>query len=243
MHIAICDDIIADRKQTERLFTREADTRKESIGAIYIDSFGSVSSLLSAPMLYDLFIIDYHQENEDSCHIATALREAGVVAPIFLCSKDEAQLQQEISSLSLDHIYPMLKPFRVKDIQDATDLAHEIIASSRPLIELRGMDETYYLNEDEIMYIRCVDKQVELHRTNSDTDYIVGIFDEVSHSFEENELFIFIGKHYILNAKYIEKVSFSKIVMQNGDTIVVSPFTSSIIKRTLIELREDELIP
>lgn len=243
MHIAICDDIIADRKQTERLFTREADKRKDSIGAIYIDSYGNVSSLLGAPMLYDLFIIDYHSENEDSCYIANTLREAGVIAPIFLAGRDEAQLQQEIDSLSLEHIYPLLKPFRTADVEYATDTAHEIMSLSRPLIELRGMDETYYLNEDEIMYIHCIDKQVEVHRSNSDTDYIVGIFDEVYHSFEENELFISIGKHYIINARYIDKVSFSKVVIKNGDTILVSPFTSSIIKKTLIELREDNLIP
>ena len=39
MHIAICDDNIADRKQTERLLGRESDRRAKTdkIDAVHID--------------------------------------------------------------------------------------------------------------------------------------------------------------------------------------------------------------
>ena len=59
MHIAICDDHIADRKQMERLLSRESDRRIKTTGNLYIDSFGSVSALLHAPMIYNLFFILY----------------------------------------------------------------------------------------------------------------------------------------------------------------------------------------
>ena len=47
MHIAVCDDNVADRKQLERLLKRESDKRAASTGIIYTDSFGNSTSLLS----------------------------------------------------------------------------------------------------------------------------------------------------------------------------------------------------
>ena len=37
MHIAICDDNIADRKQTERLLGKESDRRAKTESVLYID--------------------------------------------------------------------------------------------------------------------------------------------------------------------------------------------------------------
>ena len=56
MHIAVCDDNVADRKQLERLLKRESDKRAASTGIIYTDSFGNSTALLSNPMQYDAFI-------------------------------------------------------------------------------------------------------------------------------------------------------------------------------------------
>ena len=58
MHIAICDDNIADRKQSERLLSRESDKRIHTTGNLYVDSYGNVEALLKSPQRYDLFFID-----------------------------------------------------------------------------------------------------------------------------------------------------------------------------------------
>ena len=38
MHIAVCDDNVADRKQTERLLQRASDRHASTTGVFYIDS-------------------------------------------------------------------------------------------------------------------------------------------------------------------------------------------------------------
>ena len=52
MHIAICDDNVADRKQLERLLSRESDARMAQSGVFYTDSFGD--TMLGDPFLYSL---------------------------------------------------------------------------------------------------------------------------------------------------------------------------------------------
>ena len=53
MHLAICDDHMADRKQMERLLGRESDRRLNTTGVLYVDSFGSKESILVTPMIYE----------------------------------------------------------------------------------------------------------------------------------------------------------------------------------------------
>ena len=82
MHIAVCDDNVADRKQLERLLKRESDKRAASTGIIYTDSFGNSTSLLSNPMQYDAFYIDMClTEGITGTEVANALIAQGVNAP------------------------------------------------------------------------------------------------------------------------------------------------------------------
>ena len=85
MHIAVCDDNVADRKQTERLLGRESDARIQTSGNLYIDSYGNVDSLMQAPMKYDLFFLDMTESKPDGMETAVMLRKSGVTAPIALC--------------------------------------------------------------------------------------------------------------------------------------------------------------
>lgn len=57
MHIALCDDNVADRKQFERLTKRESDRRAARDGILYVDSFGNAEALLHNPMQYDVFML------------------------------------------------------------------------------------------------------------------------------------------------------------------------------------------
>ena len=83
MHIAVCDDNVADRKQLERQIKRESDKRAASTGIIYSDSFGNSTSLLSNPMQYDAFYIDMClTEGITGTEVANALIAQGVNAPI-----------------------------------------------------------------------------------------------------------------------------------------------------------------
>ena len=73
MHLAVCDDNIADRKQMERLLGRESDRRLNTTGVLYVDSFGNRSAILSTPMIYDGLFMDMV---EDGCN-------AGIPSPSF----------------------------------------------------------------------------------------------------------------------------------------------------------------
>ena len=58
MHIAICDDNVADRKHLERLLSRESDKRAGTPNILYVDSYGEKMHFLANPLKYNLIFMD-----------------------------------------------------------------------------------------------------------------------------------------------------------------------------------------
>ena len=58
MHIAICDDNVADRKHLERLLSRESAKRAGTPNVLYVHSYGDQVHFLRNPLRYDLIFLD-----------------------------------------------------------------------------------------------------------------------------------------------------------------------------------------
>ncbi len=58
MHVAICDDNVADRKHLERLLSRESDKRRGTPNILYVDSYGDQEHFLINPLKYNLIFMD-----------------------------------------------------------------------------------------------------------------------------------------------------------------------------------------
>ena len=149
MHIAICDDNIADRKKLERLLKRESDKRAMVSGNLYTDSYGNPQTLLQNPMQYDAFFIDICKtEGINGIDVVNSLTTLGSQSPVILCCSD------------IDyHKYPLPKrvlfldkPIMADVLSKILDEAQKIKDSSAPLIELREDKGTYYVTEPEILY-------------------------------------------------------------------------------------------
>ena len=98
LHIALCDSDPGDRKQMERLLSRESDKRLPVTGGFYTDTFGGVEAILRSPMLYDVYFLDSTDPLCDSYQIAKAIRDKGILSPIVYC----------ISSIDYRQSGPML---------------------------------------------------------------------------------------------------------------------------------------
>ena len=149
MHIAVCDDNVADRKQLERLLKRESDKRAASTGIIYTDSFGNSTALLSNPMQYDAFYIDMClTEGTTGTDVVNALTAQGVNAPIILCCSKINYREQTYP----ENVIFLDKPIKVAELAQSIDHALEIMAKAVPLIELREDEDTIYVTEPDILY-------------------------------------------------------------------------------------------
>lgn len=154
IYIAICDDNIADRKQTERLLEREKDKRlKENNDVLYIDSFGSDEALLHTTSRYDIFIIDLTNSTVNGMDLAVTLRSKGIIAPIILSS---SLLDYSSFDNIPDNITCINKPINKNTISQIVDIALDYADKKIPLIKVNTNEETFYIKHTEL--IKAVEK-------------------------------------------------------------------------------------
>ena len=240
MHIAICDDNVADRKQLERLLGRESDARKSETGVFYTDSFGVGSQLFPKRKSYDLFFIDIVEDTENGLEFALNLCADGVTAPIVLCSSklDYSSLVKELKAYP-DNILFLNKPIIKKELSELLDKAVVISENQVPTIELRHQNETYYVLEDDIVYAETDKQFVNVYLKDGTC---VPILTDIYNFFELICMythFALISTKTIVNAVYVEKYSPFKVSLKSGLSF---PATFVGVKdlKTALKYIEDE---
>lgn len=218
MHIAICDDNVADRKQMERLLQRESDKRALTNGNLYVDSFGNANVLLANPMQYDAFYIDMCKtEGISASDIVTSLINQGSRALIVLCCSDinYRELSFPENVIFLD------KPIKAAELSDTITHALTLKRQAPSMIELREGKSTVYVEEQEIMYAVedgfYVTVTLTDHRTVRIANSAANFLSEI------NKHLVFVGPtdKTVVNCRYISKFKFGKVVMTDGTSIKI----------------------
>lgn len=213
MHLAICADNVADRKQLERLLKRESDKNASLKGILYVDSFGSPKNMLQNPMQYDAFFLDLSMGDAYPEEIIQSLKDTGVQAPIILCAPDFSvypELKEDTGLLTLK------KPVSPATLSQIIEQVRSIKDSAEPLIEFRVEGQTYYVTEPEILYAVSVKDSLEVHLTKN---RILNIQNTISNLFSEinrYESFFASSRKAILNGRHICHLKGCKAKMTDG---------------------------
>lgn len=213
MHIAVCDDNVADRKQLERLIKRESDKRAKDSGVIYTSSFGNADVMLANPMQYNAFYIDVCKtEGITGMDIVHELTAKGVNTPIVMCCSDINYREYSFPS----NVIFLDKPIKTTELSESIDLALSIMEHSVPLIELREDTETHYVTEQDILYAVEADRHVSVTLKDGRKINVIGsslnLYEQVAHY----PTFIAPSQKTIINARYILKLTFRKATMIDG---------------------------
>lgn len=212
MHVAICDDNVADRKQLERLMGREADKWIAKGDPLYIYTYGSAESIMAANLQFDAIIIDITEnEKHTTLSVIDAIREQGEQAVMVISSRDDIDAGEREDIMYLPKA---VSPTRL----------HEIIESIRTRmdsyvkkIELRGQDETLYVTEDDILWAKETDVTTEVKLKDGRKVILQGTaekfygFVSVKH-----ECFMLVNMKCVINCHYIQKVNPLFVLMQDG---------------------------
>lgn len=219
MHIAICDDNIADRKQLERLLDRESDRRKSTTGVFFCDSYGNSDHLSRNPMPYELFFLDITGETPNGLDFAIELRRLGVTAPIALCSSS-IHYQEELEKLpEAERPSDLLfidKPIKVAELTSIIDEALHLGANRASTIELRSDRNTIYAYEDDISYVTSKNGYLTVHLADGRE---ITMLDTVSNFYSmirNYKHLVLVSERTIINAAHVQKMTGLKVTMDDG---------------------------
>lgn len=219
MHIAICDDNVADRKQLERLLKRESDRRSRTTGILYADSFGNAPALLSNPMQYDVFYIDMcRTEGVCGLDVVNGLLSKGVNAPIVMCCSLVNYRELELPS----NVIFLDKPIRTEELSRSIDHALSIKSEAPSLIELREDKDTYYVTEPDIVYAVEEGMYVRVTLTDGRRINVVSTAMNLFSQIEMYASFFAPSQKIIVNGRHIGSLGLRKIVMKDGSVFKTS---------------------
>ena len=256
MHLAVCDDNIADRKQLERLLGRESDRRLSSTGVFYVDSFGNKTAILNTPMIYDGLFLDMTEDGKDAVEIANMLRADGSMLPIiFCCSKVDYRKAANLP----ENCFFLDKPIGPDALAQMCDQLLSIKGSQVKKLELRSDTETFYLEEAEIMYAHPEHRAIQVHlcdgserkpiatmlnfcstlgfnvddsargTTKADLGYI---------RISDSGLLAMIGCSSVVNLKCVEKVGLFHLLMTDGTKIRISPSSRETLQQACRQAKD-----
>ncbi len=213
MHIAVCDDNVADRKQTERLLGRESDARIQTSGNLYIDSYGNVDSLMQAPMKYDLFFLDMTESKPDGMETAVMLRKSGVTAPIVLCI---SKIDYRLISPAPENILYLEKPIKKAELSELLDRAQVMFEAKPRTVELRDEKCAHYVLPDQIIYA-VPDKNCIRIKLSDDTEIKeLCTIEDLGQVLSEFDHFVFISDKIILNINHITCIKKRIVTMSDN---------------------------
>jgi DNA-binding LytR/AlgR family response regulator len=231
MHIAICDDNIADRKQMERLLARESDRRAVTSGVLYIDSFGNAPALLHNPMLYDVFYIDLCKTaGVTGMDVVASLVGKGVHAPIIMCC---SALNYRTYSFP-DNVLFLDKPIQTGRLTQSLDHALSILEKAQPLIELRSENETVYVTEPDILYAVQDGRNVHVTLLDGRCVAIADTADNFFQQVESHPTFFSPTVKVVINGRYMQDLHRRKATMCDGAVFKISPACMAYAKELLL---------
>lgn len=238
MHIAICDDNIADRKQLERLLKKESDTRNKMTEGFYVDSYGNCSALFRSPMLYDIFFIDLTESETNGMEVCQKLLCYGVHAPIVLCSSKIRYSEIKTQNPLPDNVLFLDKPLKKEELSEKLDFALSAKQTAVSRIELREESgEHCYVEEADILYAIASGKYLQVTLRNKKVLSILSTLDNLYSQLEMYPSFFLLNRKVLVNGRHLIKVRLFTATMTDGASFRIHPQSLPYAKYALEEFQ------
>ena len=212
MHIAICDDNVADRKHLERLLSRESDKRAGTPNILYVDSYGEKMHFLANPLKYNLIFMDMSSEPGIVEFIIEHLNAMGYHAPLVLYS-DKIDYTK-IPDLP-DYVVHAKKPYIPDPLPEFLALGDANITGHVVTVSVHENSILKHVPKNTILYALEENNTCRLYLTDNTSIVVDEKIDELRQIFEPFEEFARVNKSSIANFKYVSAVMPATLVMQD----------------------------
>lgn len=236
MHVAVCDDNVADRKHMERLLARESDKRSGTTNILYIDSYGNKDHFLSGnPLKYNIIFMDMCSEPGIVEEILETLEASGYNAPLVLYS---SRIDYTVIPNLPGYVIHAKKPYISDPLPEYLRLGDAHVTKIIATVSVHKASIVSKIPKDSIMYALQSETGSTLYLTDGKPVTVDETIGELYQIFEPYEEFKLASNKSIANFKYVSKLMPCVIVMQDTRKLFMSPFQYREYKWLLEDLNE-----
>ncbi len=217
INIAICDD---EKEIIHQLNNSISDYFEKKPQEYSVCSFTDANSFLKSNIsLYDIVFLDIKINKHNGLEIAKEIKLKNCNSVIILISQYHEFLPSGYRVKAFRYI---LKPDLHNVFNEDMDSALLELNMSKGFFEYKVYSNTYRINYEDILYFESKYPKIHIKTVKSVPEASFGgNIDEIEPKLAGN-IFIRVGKSYIINANHTKKINNMKAYMDNGDTISIS---------------------
>lgn len=231
-NFAVCDD---DGLVTEAVCSSVTKIFDEAGIEHSSDKFTSPHDLLSAisQKNYDLVFLDIDMPGLDGITLAKALNEKQATPDIIFVSNRNDRV---FDAFSVRPFYFVRKDSFMVMIEKAVKAYIEKISDEdkSALFELKGKTALVNVKLREIVYIESFRNYQELHLSGKGTECLAMTMDELERRFADSDI-IRIHKGYLVNLRYVVKVTGKEVVLQDGTSLLISRRKTDFVRKRFLQ--------
>ncbi len=227
--LAICDDSHDMTTLVHELALKWATARDITAEINVFDSAEAFLFSYSETKDYDILLLDIEMGGMDGVSLAKRLRvDNRYVQIVFITGYSD----YIADGYDVDALNYLMKPLKEEKLFEVLDKAVVKIARSERMLTLELADETVKVPLIEIKYLEVIKNYVTVH---ADEDYTVKkTLGEFESLLDEN--FYRTGRSYIVNLRYVRKVTKTEIYLKDNIVIPLprgqyEPFNRALIHR------------
>lgn len=221
MHVAICDDNVADRKHLERLLSRESDKRAGTPNILYIESFGDKDHFLKNPLKYNIVFMDMcHQEGLVE-EIIKRLEEMSFNAPLILYS---SKIDYTAIEKLPEYVVHAKKPYIPDPLPEFLALGDENVLGKVITLPFHGNDAIQHVPKNSLMYALPEETGYTLYLSDHTSIKVDDNIGTLRKLFDPHEEYQLINNDCFINFKFVSAVTLFTILMQDYREFKISPF-------------------
>ncbi len=223
MHVAICDDNVADRKHLERLLSRESDKRAGTPNILYIESFGDKEHFLKNPLKYNIVFMDMCSRGGLVEEIIERLEEMSFNAPLVLYSSkyDYTRLQNLPA-----YVVHAKKPYIPDPLPQFLALGDKNVLGNIVTVTVHINGTAQHVPKNQLMYAvpsESANGGYKLFLSDGPALEIEDDISAVRQILEPHEEFRLINQDCFVNFKYVASVMLFTVMMQDYREFRISP--------------------
>jgi len=229
LKIAICDDSLADTDYISSLLQQWTCTSGQKIKMTVFHSAEAFLFEYSVNKDIDILLLDIEMGNMDGVTMARQIRKENEYVQIIFITGYSEYISEgyEVSAL-----HYLLKPVKSQKLFEVLDRALDKLKKNERVLILNLSDEIVRIPFYEIQYLEVNQNYVTVHGKK---DYIVKrTLGEFEHELDER--FYRMGRSFILNLTYIQRVTKKEVYLSNGSVLPLprgqyEPLNRAIISR------------
>ena len=225
MNIIICDDRIDDRKNLSDLLSDYGEKKNYEFTITEYDSGEQLCEEQSALEACQLLFLDINMQGMDGLKTAMRIKEKYPKLPVVLVT---AYMNYALDGYKVKASRFLLKDNLADTIEECMDDLIAEINKNRRILEFRFVEGTIKLYADDIIYI-----ETELHKN---------VFYTEKGTFQIYKNMGFVRAHlsFLVNMKYITKISSYVMTLTTGKKISVPKARYAQVKREYMLYKGEE---